>query len=60
MATITIWHDVAVDGQGHPTGMLDGARSSTGRIRNRPMFASSGTTPLPLAPLAVRTQARAR
>jgi len=24
MITVTIWHNVAVDGQGHHTGMLDG------------------------------------
>jgi hypothetical protein len=24
MITVTIWHNVAVDGQGRPTGMLEG------------------------------------
>jgi hypothetical protein len=33
MITVTIWHNVAVDGQGHHTGMLEGYRPGDPVVR---------------------------
>jgi hypothetical protein len=33
MITITIWHNVALDGQGHHTGMLDGYQPGDPMVR---------------------------
>lgn len=33
MITVTIWHNVALDGQGHHTGMLDGYQPGDPMVR---------------------------
>jgi hypothetical protein len=50
MITVTIWHNVAVDGQGRPTGILDGYQPGDTLVRgalNEVRTSEHGTRPLP-------------
>ncbi len=44
MITVTIWHSVALDGQGHQTGMLDGYQPGDPVVR---VFTYQAAPPAP-------------
>jgi len=45
MITVTIWHSVALDGQGHQTGMLDGYQPGDPVVRVFTYQAASAGSP---------------
>jgi hypothetical protein len=49
MITVTIWHNVAVDGQGHPTGMLDGYQPGDPMVRVFTYQAATASPPQEIA-----------
>jgi hypothetical protein len=59
MITVTIWHNVAVDGQGHHTGMLDGYQPGDPVVRVFTYQATPASSPEEIAEEAFAASATA-